>query len=475
MAFSDCQAPPGGTSWPMPSETAPTAQVVPPIPGFWRLGWLLFMQPIQLHLLYHRLELHADSSARQPRSRLRERAIRTLVLRFAAWLFIGSPVVALLCLAVALPAGVSVSWPTAFLAPILAVGLGLMIGVPTGVGFGVARGMPVGVSIGAAVGATFGVTFGIASAALFGSAFKLVCSVGFGSAWNVSFDAAFVVVFAAVVTMTVGVGMCVALGERGGVLLGVTFSLLQGVAGVIMMAVFSREAGGVEFGLVVGVASLLCFLRLPVFALEALFTWIVSALTRTGWLSPVWAAGQLPFGHHDLIFFPLPGLRSLLVKLGHVDAELGRSIIAQAAQSTGQTRPARLALEELQAQSLAEAGRERWFARVANLDLPSLLPVARQWLDLVAELRARLAEEMRRKPQVPTPFVWPGPCLARTSHGYSKAAGILSGSSTTTSLGIAAVRFGFVASAEWASRLCWKCCPCNWARAPRWSSSTSRV
>jgi hypothetical protein len=39
-----------------------------------------------------------------------------------------------------------------------------------------------------------------------------------------------------------------------------------------------------------------------------------------------------------------------------------------------------------------------------------LLPVARQWIELVAELRARLAAEMQQHPQVPTPFV-AGPVL----------------------------------------------------------------
>ena len=31
---------------------APHIDALPPVPSFWRLGWLLFMQPLTLHRLF---------------------------------------------------------------------------------------------------------------------------------------------------------------------------------------------------------------------------------------------------------------------------------------------------------------------------------------------------------------------------------------------------------------------------------------
>jgi hypothetical protein len=35
----------------MPAEEV-EKPAVPPVPGVWRLGWLLFMQPIKLHRMF---------------------------------------------------------------------------------------------------------------------------------------------------------------------------------------------------------------------------------------------------------------------------------------------------------------------------------------------------------------------------------------------------------------------------------------
>jgi hypothetical protein len=421
----------------MLSEREPPAPVVPPVPGFLRLGWLLFMQPIKLHELYDVWGLKTDPSLWILRGRFREPVIRVLVLRLAAWLFFGMPVVVIFFLAIVHATGSPAIWFQA--------SVGVFGGVVIGVSWGVAG----GVALGTTVGVTCGVALGVAGGASWGVAGGIALGVAVGEAVSRAVDEAF--------DEVIGRALCVASG--------VAF----GVAGVAGSMVVNWAFGWALIG-----TFLLGFLRLPTFLLEAPFTWLLSIFTSTRWLTPAQSMNFLSFRHHDLVYFPLPGLRSLLVTLGQADVKLGRSVIAQAAVAAGQKRPVRLALEELQSLSLANAGRARCFARAARLDLPFLpakprvdsplckfqaaasdlrayevshshdrrkdllinservledfrtnvhgkrrperlerllLPVARTWLELVAELRARLAEEMRQHPQVPTPFM-AGPVLS---------------------------------------------------------------
>ena len=70
------------------------------IPGVWKLGWMLFMQPLKLHQLHRALgmgnERDADPSLWRllPRLRAGERGVRTLVTRYAWWLFVIGPLLA---------------------------------------------------------------------------------------------------------------------------------------------------------------------------------------------------------------------------------------------------------------------------------------------------------------------------------------------------------------------------------------------
>jgi hypothetical protein len=77
----------------------------------------------------------------------------------------------------------------------------------------------------------------------------------------------------------------------------------------------------------------------------------------------------LPFRWHDLIYFPLPGLSSILIRLGRHDPKLGEKVIAEAAETIGQKEPARRALIELQALALENAALEQRFASAAELEL----------------------------------------------------------------------------------------------------------
>lgn len=141
---------------------------------------------------------------------------------------------------------------------------------------------------------------------------------------------------------------------------GVAFGVMLGVAGAV--------AGGVAYGVAGGVAGGVSFLRLPSYILEAGATLLHRGHLALG-AAPS-AVRFLPFCHHDLIYFPLPGLRSLLVAIAEAEPQRGEALIAEAAASIGQRRPARLALAELRARSLEHAARERQWALVADLSLP---------------------------------------------------------------------------------------------------------
>src|ERR1041384_2707340 len=79
----------------MPSEAE--TESVPPVPGVWRLGWLLFMQPSELHRLYQAWGLERDPSLLKlwRLGRRRDPVVRTLIARYALLLLIIMPFTAM--------------------------------------------------------------------------------------------------------------------------------------------------------------------------------------------------------------------------------------------------------------------------------------------------------------------------------------------------------------------------------------------
>lgn len=98
----------------------------------------------------------------------------------------------------------------------------------------------------------------------------------------------------------------------------------------------------------------------------------ITGARSLGGVSPSRLISFLPFLHHDLIYLELPGLRSFLIALGEENPALGEEVIAEAAASVGQQRPARRALYELAARFLERGGRGSLFQRVSALELPFL-------------------------------------------------------------------------------------------------------
>ncbi len=105
---------------------------------------------------------------------------------------------------------------------------------------------------------------------------------------------------------------------------------------------------------------------------EAMVMWRLSRTAR----HKSGGAGKLlrwlPYRWHDLIYLPLPGLRPFLVTVGLREPSLGQVLIAEAAATLGQKKPAREALIELEARSLERGIRNRSYERLIELELPFL-------------------------------------------------------------------------------------------------------
>src|ERR1700742_1055767 len=93
-------------------DVLPEADAPPPVPGFWRLGWLLFMQPLSLHRLFAPWGFKGDPSLWALRGRLRagDPVARTLVTRLSGWLLLALPVSALVVAGYLALAGLPVDW-----------------------------------------------------------------------------------------------------------------------------------------------------------------------------------------------------------------------------------------------------------------------------------------------------------------------------------------------------------------------------
>ena len=121
------------------------------MPGFWRLAWMLFMQPVQLSHVLRACGIDPDASAWQlwRRREYENEATRAYLARSAAILVI-----------ITLLAGVALALALTLLGFEIN-SLGMALGVALGVAFGVAFGVA-GVAFGVAGGVAFGVAGGVA-------------------------------------------------------------------------------------------------------------------------------------------------------------------------------------------------------------------------------------------------------------------------------------------------------------------------
>jgi hypothetical protein len=150
---------------------------MPPVPGVARLAWLLFMQPIRLHHLFAKWELHGDPPLLRLLPRLRERdpVVMELLRRCAVMLLCAPIVVATIAGLLAL-LGLHIRWSTVA----LTVGMGVVISLGLMVVEGVARGLAAGLVL---------VVLGVVLAGMLdvakGVALAVVLSVGFSVGFSV--------------------------------------------------------------------------------------------------------------------------------------------------------------------------------------------------------------------------------------------------------------------------------------------------
>lgn len=407
------------------------SDAVPPVPSFWRLGWLIFMQPLLLHRMHGTWGIppHASLWRLWRRSRAGNGTAHSLLARYALWLFVATPIIATTAVVVVnIMLGMLLPWST--------------------VAVGVAIGMAVGVAIGVVLDVALGVAFGIAVAVGFGVPDVMAGWVAFG----------------------------VALGVTGSVAVGVPL----GLAVVLLGGVLSVTGGVVQdptFGVAFGVAFSTTLFETHLWPFETLLTWSQARHAVRDPRAAIRIASRLAFRHHDLIYLPLPGLRTCMLAIAQADVERGREVLAEAAASVGQKGVALRALVELQALDLEGAARDRRFSAVAGLELPflpaesdlndsptnaplrpfyaaardliagstnqrqrelalarsrealesfrrttiaadhptllarRLLPVAAEWLEVIRSEAEKLAQEIAEHPEVPSAFI-AGPALS---------------------------------------------------------------
>ncbi len=333
-------------------KTTDTPQV--PLPGMWELAWLLFMQPIRLHRLHKDLGLSGDPRLWSLRHRLTSDAtLRRLLLRYAAVLAVLLPLSLLVAGAFLRLGGVAL--PRVIAGVAVGAAFGVAVGVSRSIVFDVAGGVAVGVAYGVAVGVAYGVTIGVA----------------YGVAYGV----------------TVGLAGGVTVGLTGGVAVGVALREAYGIARFVVVGiavhVFEAVVGGVVFGVSVGiavgvavaVALPLPLLPLPTYTLACVIGWALMAWARGDAVRVKRVVPWLPFQRHDLLWGPLPGLRTFLIDLAEMPGQeaMARSLLADCAQSLGQKKVAQAALREIQARTLERAANQPdRYPSVKTLSLPFL-------------------------------------------------------------------------------------------------------
>lgn len=302
----------------MLDETA--TEGVPPVPSVWRLGWLLFMQPLALHRMHRAWGLKDPSGITLwRRARTHDSIARALLAKSAFCLLITTPLFTGLVASALALAGVAVDASH------------VAASVAFGAAFGVAASAAASVGYGVALGVAFGVVEGMGFGPGAGGAAGVVAGGALGVGAGVVFGVGAGVVFGLAVGVTAG---------RTGIHPGAAW------LGVVPGVVFGVVAG-VGFGVAFGVAFTTMCLRLPLWLAEAAVTWLMSWRMRRRPVTAHRLASWLPFRHDDLIYLPLPGLRACLLEVAEIDAALARELLAAAAASVGQRRIARRALTEL--------------------------------------------------------------------------------------------------------------------------------
>ncbi len=316
------------------SQDKPQTAQVPPVPGVFRLAWMLFMQPLKLRSLFDAWGLEQFPSLIKlwPRIRAHDPVVQTLLFRLSLLLFVVMRLLTFATAALFDVAGFHVEWSA------------VAGGVALGVVFGVAVSVAVGVAVGIVAGIAFGVAYGVASSVLGGVAVGVAGSAAVGVVGSVA----------------------------EGAIRSVAFRVAVGVVGGVALGIGGGVAGGVTAGVAHGVAFGISFVRLPFWIVESILVFGLSVCAKFIPRHIPLFLRALPFRHHDVIFFPLPGLQSFFLTAAEQHPTLVRDLLTEAAVLPSQRSIVARTSAELQARDLNRAARDRTFVRAANLDCPFL-------------------------------------------------------------------------------------------------------
>lgn len=316
---------------------------VPDVPSTARLAWLLFMQPLKLHRLLIAWGLRRDPSCWSLRGRWRrgDSHLRRLVPRLLS-LAIGWFPVFTLVLAWSL-----YPWLAHWDIFVMAGGSCAAICLLTSIAFGLVR----------------GVIFGLVLGTLLGAMIIVVSSAGATG-------------FSNFVDATLGLMLGSILGFVMDILRGIwlgTISRRDHIITALSLPVgiwlaFTDQphfsAMAVAVGL--GVGYLCSAYRLYFYPFEALMVASVAVATRDP-RRGLNAVRWLPYRHHDLVRFPLPGLRRVFIDLAEHSPNLARQLIDEASTTIAQKKPAQRAFDQLQARDLRQAAESANWQRVIDL------------------------------------------------------------------------------------------------------------
>jgi hypothetical protein len=342
------------------SSKKPSA--APPVPGVARLAWLLFMQPFVLKSLFQAWGYDRDPTWGSVILRRTggDQNAEKLFRRFKFLLLGGIAILGLVIVQVFLSVGIPIP-------PLTPRRIGIVLGLVYGCGLGLLFSLYLGIARGAALGFAGTIANSLFYVSLFGPAYGVVTGIALGIFAGSSLG----ILLGAIGALSSRSSINPAYGLIGGLAFGILGSIVTGILGGLLGLVFGAKVG-LAICLSTGLSFLLSLLHLFSFPAEVLVMAVLSVGARFLDFGFSRLSRFLPFLYHDLIYFPLPGLRPYLVKVGVERPELAQRLLSEALGSIAQKRAARLALVELRARSLESAARERLYARVAELDLAFL-------------------------------------------------------------------------------------------------------
>ena len=340
----------------MPTETE--LSKVPPIPSFWRLMWMLFLQPLPFHALFQRWDFD-DPSLYKALRRLvgGDPLARRFLACAAVWLFGVMPMAAALLAGAGHVFGAGTPWRSvagAVAGGLAGCGAVCLLSVRTGVRFGVAFSMAASVAF-LLGGGTSTVTPGAVT--------WLIISLVLGGGLALT---AFILGKYEQVSTWQKAKTAMRLGLANSFVFGALSFLMFQVA----FTIAGRGLGGIGVTMVSAIAfkPLINEERGDLFLFYfSLFVFGVGAIFRS---EAVFAIGMTIFFIN--LLRPAPGLQSFLIQAVREDQDLGRALFAEALTSLATLGATSATLADLLANELEQVARERLFGRAANLDFTFL-------------------------------------------------------------------------------------------------------